>query len=144
MPSKASCPRFQIEIERESAGALHSTPSTHPSAIFNYRLLMMECTRERLASVDLARNQDLACVSQQTFRHLAMSLQAGRYTVTSTSAPCAMPACQVTLTLMHGITPLLYAGYLMIIFSAATGEAKMEEFERRYKAATIPPSSGEA
>ncbi|KAI1014228.1 hypothetical protein LB504_008749 [Fusarium proliferatum] len=57
MPSKASCPRFQIEIECRGPG-LWPRPST-PS-IFNYRSLMMECTRERLASVDLAPNQDLA------------------------------------------------------------------------------------
>jgi hypothetical protein len=38
----------------------------------------------------------------------------------------------------------LYTGYLMTIFSATIEEAKMVEFERYYKAATIPPSSGQA
>jgi hypothetical protein len=38
----------------------------------------------------------------------------------------------------------LYAGYLMIIFSATIEEAKIEEFKKRYQAATIPPGSGEA
>ena len=63
-----------------------------PSIHLQLPLMMMECTRGRLASVDLVPTQDFACVSQQSFRHLAMSLQAGRYAVTSTSAPCAMPA----------------------------------------------------
>lgn len=71
-----------------------------------------------------------------------MSLQAGRYAVTSTSAPCAMPACQVTLTLM--LASHLYAGYLMIRFSTTIEEDKMEEFKRWHKEAAVPLDSGGA